>query len=407
MQNTQESRSVGEVQSVQREPITEQTSSLKNEVNPGLIVIPILVGIIVWWLLNRYFDRWKKWIDETLSATRFGYERAYLLGTGTEVLIIGACIEAADLSAFADGSLDVGSLAAACALAVSFPMFIFTQKILFYHQQRERERFEKTELKKLENKRQAAVIRARLADEQYLLADRMRQFLTTLLESDNDKIAGRREVIEERLKDNLSSTGTRHSAISDATFLKIAAPLGIEASRVTAIAQQVFEARRPRVGGKRNRVRVALFERKADRFEVVASFDGQRTDVVRSPKSDSGRFSIDNMRGCLAVAAGFEYAAQIVEDAVKGDRETDCPFHYFGNRRQRAGIKSIVAIPVRFDGDTSECARYVLCADCTQPGYFDGDLTEEASFISDFTKHRLELASAMDDLYQCLFLSRE
>lgn len=370
------------------------------------LFLPAFVAAVSFIFGSIVYKKYRDVIDQKLreSAPR---EIHWILLAVFEILLTGGLIEAADFSAILEDDLRLGSLISCTLLPISFAGFVVTQMWGSYHHFRTQDRFESDVISGWESKLTAAQVQLAAANLQYSFSDRVRKFLTVMVESDSSKRDEIQREFDEKLIENaVKKNGSRIAPISFNRFLRHANPIKMQTAMIVVVAQQVLEQHRPRIDHQRNRVRVALFERKGDYLRVMESFNGRRQNIVKTPQSDGEKFKLSNSNGCLAVEAAYlpEGKYSYAVNAAKSDGDTNCGFRHFNNE-QKARIKSIIAFPIRFQDDHELSARYVICADCDRPDFFSEDMSQECSFLADYAKTRLRYGATLDEIYQCLALS--
>jgi hypothetical protein len=125
-------------------------------------------------------------------------------------------------------------------------------------------------------------------------------------------------------------------------------------------------------GITRHRVRVAYFRVDAGNERLVCdySWNGTAGDCVPARVRD--HLSLQGSSPSLAVAAAKDGRVYCVPDPLASDRDAYHPFTFFDETEKNV-LKSIVAIPIKLDGDA---APYdVLVVDTARPGFFDSTET--------------------------------
>jgi hypothetical protein len=147
------------------------------------------------------------------------------------------------------------------------------------------------------------------------------------------------------------------------------------------------------------RVRVAYFRAQKDGLSLELSWNGRNADCVSlSPNTMTACFSWSGNTGSLAKSASQTGTMWLVADADEADRNPGHPFHFFGPD-ERSELKSIVAMPIKFEG--ANAPYDVLVVDTNRPGFFDaGDerLVLKLKHVARNLAHRLHVERGLQDL---------
>ena len=125
------------------------------------------------------------------------------------------------------------------------------------------------------------------------------------------------------------------------------------AEQILKIVMAVYDIYRDQLTNGQS-LRVAYFYVDLGHLKVRHCWNGVSRNCITSPNSDNRkRFKMATCATkCLAVAAAHSGKIEIVANAEEADRDQDSPFRYFESD-QRPRIKSIVAIPLKRDGEAA------------------------------------------------------
>ena len=369
--------------------------------HPAWVLFPLVCCFVSYHVTAFFFKRKKASLETWLRKSNQAHRDTWLVATVIQVGIFSILISGANFPVVFYGKLTSVSFVCLTLLPFTLGLIVFTHLLGHYSIQHQREIFEEQMKRTLVAERDIAIAESCTTATINLVMSKKRRFLTSLFESQGDKIETLSSQLGSRRKDLSETSGT--TAIKPREFLKLWSPNPLAAAIVVAVAQQAFSKLNiPNPDGRKNRIRATLFRRGRTHLDFIASFDGTRENVVDTPKSQKDKFELTNAAGCLAVAAAGKSEPVIVPNTKKSAHEPSCSYWHFTSKQQ-ATIKSIVAIPIFVPGDTNALSKYVLCVDGDREDYFIGDIRQECDFIRRFALQILEFARVVDDSYQGLF----
>jgi hypothetical protein len=149
------------------------------------------------------------------------------------------------------------------------------------------------------------------------------------------------------------------------------------------------------------RVRVAYFRVTGPRLEPTYSWNGTNGDCVslngRAPVVMES-FTFEAVKGCVARAAANSGRTYWIPVAEAADKDPSDPFFFF-EEGERDTLKSMVAIPIRLEGDI---AKYdVITIDTDREGFFNAqDRGDDVMHIVENLAHRLQMEKQVERFLQ-------
>ncbi len=327
------------------------------------------------------------WCSDFLAVSDERRKRAAIWFSVVEILLIGACIEFADLS---DLLKNQATTSTYICIAILFPLvtiFVLGQKSLWFHDAAWNAKNQEL-AKRLEE------------------SETTTDFLTHFIEASSTALELKSAKIQKALGKNSDSESL--SSISLPTTLQL---LGLT-KQLVAYPQTVATAFQPRIAHfqshkKKARVRVTIFRKKDGMFRPLVRFSDGRIiteeDEVRSFKERPDAFKLEKIHECFVVASAYRDQPYILESTTNGHYDTSCPFNFLTSE-QRDNTKSIVCFPIRFRGKENEIAPLVLCVDSNVEGFFSNDRKETYSILGSTMNKRFQYDANLDDLLKSLSL---
>jgi hypothetical protein len=163
--------------------------------------------------------------------------------------------------------------------------------------------------------------------------------------------------------------------------------------------REVFDKMINRPGQPHYRVRVAYFRVTGDRLALVYCWNGDSPKCISlgggSPVV-AASFTFDAAKGCVARAVASTGETRWIPNAEAADKDPDDPFFFF-DQSERETLKSMVAVPMRLEGEAPKYDVVSIDTDCE--GYFNAaDRRDEVTHVVANMAHRLLLEKEMERL---------
>lgn len=349
-------------------------------------IISLGVTIAIFYVYGKTLS---VWIASKLRASDAARHRFAIVISLVEVLLIGGCIEAADLSEAIAGNIQPKT---DWSLACLFPLvatFVISQRAMWFHDTSWRLE-NRTLAEELAQSKESTDLFVRLIERDNAIreADRLKgERLVSTPQSGNVRLVP--------LPSILKSFGLLQEVISYPSL--VAGALEPLVSRVACPSEHGI-ATNPII-------RATLFIRNKDRFQPIARYQGSKTFVgsevsLKTLKRNVDAFKIDQVKHCLVVATAFEQDPQVVPNTVLANSDESCSFH-FTYPEQSRHAQSIVCFPIRRD-QHSATAAMVLAVDANVADVFSLDRKGTYGILCATLNARFQKAVVFEELLKCL-----
>lgn len=363
-----------------------------NSVQLAIVLPPVAAAVSTFLFHVAFGAASSRWLADKIKVSDAARSRFAIVASAVEVIGIGACIEAADLSKAVTGEVQTGT---AVALTLLFPMlelFVLSQKALWFHDLSWRTQNQQLK-QSLQQSQETTDIFASLFEADDAARDTKKDALEKMLTRLGDRRQSPPLPLPMFLQNlSLAREVTTYPSVIAGTFQ----PLLNRVAR-PAIYQD----------GTKPSVRATLFHRVNERLVPIVRYANNRTTLgdelltIPTLREQPNAFSLDRSRQCLLVAAALEPEPMVVPDTLQGDADDGCPFH-FTHPDQRRYTRSIVCFPLRRDGQSSRFAAFVLAIDSNVPGLFSLERRGMYGILCASLSSRLRHAVILDEMFKCL-----
>lgn len=323
---------------------------------PAVVLVALLaINVIAFWLGHRTIDRWLA----ASKARRVAAYAATVVAAGVAALLQ----DWIDFSGIASGNMTQLDWHLLLLWAPAFAAATFCTVCLFYHHETSERR-----INDAENRLQSEVNSHKSTQRKF---EAMRVDFNTVVAVGEAPIVAM-EQKRLRLEEILTKIANNELTTSVSTLLSAALLPGEQVHLLLNGVHTALTTRHPRTACEADfQLRVALFEKNGDYFEITASWDGTRRQCISSPRGDHrSRFKWNGAGVSRNFAIGCSVSREpLIYGSAKDAHENGRLFEYY-DEEQKSRIRSIAGFRLADNGDGSAASR-VIIADSNVSDFFN------------------------------------